>query len=351
MVGLILAGGTGTRFWPASRESLPKQFLTILGNKSMIRMTVDRLLMKMPIDKIYVSTTAAQVSLVKNDIPELPNHNIIIEPMGMNTAPCIGLSLRYLKRFENAKETVIILPADHLIKDEKEFLHSIELAETPAREGYHVTFGIIPEYPATGYGYIEAGKSYSSGMFHVKQFKEKPDHVTAKFFIEQGNFYWNSGQFCWTIETINNSFRTKLPLVDAILNEIEKVWDESGIDANISHLYERMPRIPVDIGIMEQVEKRVVIPVEYGWSDVGSWRALADLSQKDINGNTFFADHISLDSRNNYIRTDKFVAVIDVDELIVVETEDAILITNRKKAELVKNVVNKLKEEKKDKLL
>ena len=351
MIGLILAGGTGTRFWPASRESMPKQYLNILGNRSMIRMTVDRLLQKIPIEKIYVSTTEAQVKMVQKDIPELPVRNIIVEPMGMNTAPCIGLSIRYLKRFEDVNEPVIVLPADHLIKDEKGFLSSIELAEEPAKNGFHVTFGIIPVYPATGYGYIEAGDNHTPKMFHVKQFKEKPDHVTAKYFIEQGNFYWNSGQFCWTIATILDSFKTKLPAVEELLVKIEKLWDEKGIDADISELYAKMPRIPVDIGIMEQVEHRIVIPVDYGWSDVGSWRALADLSDSDINGNTFFADHISLDSRNNYIRTNKFVAVIDVDELVVVETEDAILITNRKKAELVKNVVNKLKEDKKDNLL
>jgi mannose-1-phosphate guanylyltransferase len=150
---------------------------------------------------------------------------------------------------------------------------------------------------------------------------------------------------------IDKSFKSKLPAIEEILVSIENVWDEQGIETDISEYYAKMPRIPVDIGIMEQVEKRIVIPVEYGWSDVGSWRALADLSQKDVNGNTFFADHISLDSRNNYIRTDKFVAVIDVDELVIVETDDAILITNRKKAELVKNVVTKLKEDRKDSLL
>ncbi len=351
MVGLIIAGGTGTRFWPASRKSLPKQYLNILGEDSMIKMTVNRLLKKISIDKIYISTTAAQVELVKRELPDLPEKNIIIEPMGMNTAPCIGLSTKYMKRFEDTSEPMIVLPADHLIKDEAGFIKSIEMAEIPAKDGYHVTFGIIPAYPATGYGYIESAAQYADGMFHVKQFKEKPDHVTAKYFIEQGNFFWNSGQFCWTIETIDNSFKTKLPAVEAVLNEIEAKWDAEGVTADITDLYSKMPKIPVDIGIMEQVEKRVVIPVDYGWSDVGSWRALADISDVDINGNTFFGDHISLDSRNNYIRTEKFVALIDMDDVIVVETDDAILITNRKKAELVKNVVTKLKEDKKDNLL
>ncbi len=351
MIGLIIAGGTGTRFWPASRKSLPKQYLNILGDDSMIKMTVNRLLKKIPIEKIYISTTSAQVELVKRELPDLPRRNIIVEPMGMNTAPCIGLSAKYIKRFEDKNETMIVLPSDHLIKDEEGFIKSIEMATKPATEGYHVTFGIIPAYPATGYGYIESSDLYDNGMFHVKQFKEKPDHVTAKYFIEQGNFYWNSGQFCWTLNTIDNSFKTKLPKVESILNMIENKWQEEGVEADISELYSQMPKIPVDIGIMEQVEKRIVIPVEYGWSDVGSWRALADITDADINGNTFFGDHISLDSRNNYIRTKKFVALIDMDDVIVVETEDAILITNRKKAELVKNVVTKLKDDNKEHLL
>lgn len=351
MIALIMAGGTGTRFWPISRRNRPKQFLKINGDKSMIQLTVDRLNGLIPPENIYIVTAQSQVSLVKEHLPQLPSDNIIIEPFGMNTAPCIGLSLAYLHNRIPKDESIVVLPADHVIRDTEVFLDSLRMAEKPASEGNLVTFGIVPDYPATGYGYIEAGEEHDLGIFNVTRFKEKPDLETAKGFLKQGNFFWNSGMFFWKFETIWKAYEDYLPEVAALLEEIMFIWKHQSIDTNIVDLYAKMPRKPVDIGIMEQAEKRVVIPVDYGWSDVGSWKALADISCVDDKGNYLPEENITIDANNNYINTSKFVSLIGVDNLCVIETEDALLITTKERSEEVKQVVDTLTQNKQDNLL
>jgi mannose-1-phosphate guanylyltransferase len=351
MIALIMAGGTGTRFWPVSRKCRPKQFLRISGEKSMLQLTVDRLNGMIPPENIYIVTAQSQVALVKEHLPQLPEANIIIEPFGMNTAPCIGLSLAYLHNKIPLSENIVVLPADHVIRDTAAFLNSLKLAEKPASEGSLVTFGIVPDYPATGYGYIEAGDKQTEGIFSVKRFKEKPDVETAKDFLKQGNFYWNSGMFYWKFETIWKAYEDYLPKVIALLEEIRFVWKHQGLQASIVELYARMPRTPVDIGIMEPAQKRAVIPVDYGWSDVGSWKALADISVRDEQGNFLPAANYIIDSQNNYVNTTKFVSLIGVDNLCVIETEDALLITTKERSEEVKQVVDTLTQTQQDNLL
>lgn len=351
MIALIMAGGTGTRFWPVSRKNKPKQFLKIAGDKSMIQLTVERLQNTLDITMIYIVTAQSQVDLVREHLPQLPLENIIIEPFGMNTAPCIGLSLAYLHDRINHEESIVVLPADHVIKDTDKFLASLQQAERPAEEGYLVTFGIIPDYPATGYGYIEAGDKYSEDTFHVKQFKEKPDIETASEFLKQGNFYWNSGMFYWKFDTIYRAFEEYMPQVSSLLEEIRFIWKHQSVKSSIVDVYTQMPRVPIDIGIMEKAEKRAVIPVDYGWSDVGSWKVLADISPTDENGNFIGQENLVFDAKNNYINTDKFISLIGVDNLVVIETDDAILITAKERSEDVKMIVDTLTAEKQDNLL
>ncbi|NQV18121.1 MAG: mannose-1-phosphate guanylyltransferase [Armatimonadetes bacterium] len=351
MIALIMAGGVGTRFWPLSRESNPKQFLKIVSDKSMIQMTVERLLNKIEIEDIFIVTAKSQVELIRKHIPELPEENIIIEPFGMNTAPCIALSALYLSRKYDKKETMIVLPADHLIKDEKAFLQSLDIARKSAEDEYLVTFGIKPDYPTTGYGYVESEQEISKNVFSVKQFKEKPDIKTAESFLKAGNFFWNSGMFMWKIETILKAFQNHLPEVASLLNRISIKWDEKGTCADISDQYTQMPKLPIDIGIMEKAEKRVIIPVDYGWNDVGSWKALYDVSQKDENKNVMNCESEIIESRNNYVNSDKFVALIGVENLIIVDTKDALLISRKADSEQVKEIVNKLKDDKRHELL
>ena len=351
MIAVIMAGGAGTRFWPASRAALPKQFLPVLGDKSMIRLTFDRLTPLISPDSIFVVTAASQAELVKEHLPEMPVQNIIIEPFGMNTAPCIALSVAYLARGHSMDETMLVLPADHFIQDTAAFLASLNLADQVAKSGSLVTFGIIPTYPATGYGYIEASDPISEGVLCVNRFKEKPDYDTATFFLSQGNFFWNSGMFAWTLATISQSFETHLPKALEVAKQVCAMLD-AGTDASqVNAAYATMPRVPIDIGVMEPATNRAVIPVNYGWSDVGGWKALADLSPSDMAGNRFPAGGMAIDAANNYAFTDKFIAFIGVNDLCVIETPDAILVTPKDRGEEVKAVVDELKKQNKDVLL
>ncbi|MBL7148531.1 MAG: mannose-1-phosphate guanylyltransferase [Candidatus Cloacimonetes bacterium] len=351
MIALIMAGGVGTRFWPLSREFNPKQFLKIISDKSMLQMTVERLLPKIKIEDIFIVTARSQVELTKKHLPQLPAENIIVEPFGMNTAPCIALSAQYLARKYDNKEKMIVLPADHLITVKDDFLASLDVGEISAEQDNLVTFGIKPDYPATGYGYIEAGREIEKGMFYVKQFKEKPDIETAKTFLNAGNFFWNSGMFMWKIETILKAYQDYLPKVTQILEKINTKWNAEGLSADIAEEYALMPKIPVDIGIMEKAEKRIVIPVDYGWSDVGSWKALYDVSHKDENNNVLKCKNKIIKSKNNYVNSNKFVALIGVKNLVVIDSGDALLIANKDRSEDVKKIVEKLKKDGKEELL
>ena len=343
MIALIMAGGVGTRFWPLSRTSKPKQFLNIASGRSMIQMTVDRLLPKIAMEDIYVVTGASQVALTQEHLPDMPRENIIVEPFGMNTAPCIALSASYLQRKYTPEDVMVVLPADHLIKDQEGFLASLDAGELAALEENLVTFGIQPNYPATGYGYIEGGAELHPGMFNVKQFKEKPDQQRAIEFLTSGNFYWNSGMFMWKIDTILAAFAAHLPQVMPVLDSINAAWDDQGFDADFAIPYAQMPKLPIDIGIMERAEKRVVIPVNYGWSDVGSWKALYDISETDDNNNVLQADVQCIDSSGCYVRADKAVALIGAKDMIVIDTPDALLVADMKQSEAVKKIVDSLK--------
>ena len=351
MIALIMAGGFGTRFWPQSRKDYPKQFLQVAGSRSMIQLTVDRLLPLIPIENIFIVTAADQVTLVTEHLPALPQENIIIEPFGMNTAPCIALSLQYLKPLYSDDTTMIVLPADHVIKDTDAFLDSLTKAQEAAKSGALITFGIVPDHPATGYGYIEAGSEIESGIFKVERFKEKPDFKTATAFLEQGGFYWNSGMFCWSLSAISGAFENYLPKAYELCQKIGKIWQEQGTSADISELYKQMPRVPIDIGIMEKAEKRAVIPVDIGWSDVGSFKALAEISPADAEGNASNSEIMTIDSRGNFVQSSKFTALIGVENLCIIETEDAILITPKDRAEEVKLIVDKLNQAQRDDLL
>ena len=346
MIALIMAGGVGSRFWPRSRKSCPKQYLSILSDKTMLQMTVQRLAPMIELNDVYIVTSENQKPMVQSNLPELPEENIIIEPFGMNTAPCSGLSAEYLKQRYSLDEQILVLPADHLIKKVDIFLSKVEKGQEYAGLGNLVTFGIQPEYPATGYGYIEGGAELEPSIHEVARFKEKPNLELAKEFLDAGNFFWNSGMFLWRLDTILNAFKMYLPKVSNLLGEISHFWKRNGVTADISEFYAKMPSIPIDIGIMEQAEKRVVLAVDLGWSDVGGWKALYEHLELDENGNTTYENSLLIDSKENLIQSEKFVALIGVDNLVVVDTEDALLIAAKDKSEKVKDIVNYLKKNK-----
>lgn len=351
MIALIMAGGSGTRFWPLSRKTLPKQYLNVQGSTSMLQKTVQRLLSQVAMHDIYIVTTQDQKELVKQHLPRLPEENIILEPFGMNTAPCIALSVEYLKARYAESEVMLVLPADHVIRDVNGFLHSLVPAEAEARNGNLITFGIVPDYPATGYGYIEAGEKIKPGVHRVTRFKEKPDRETAEQFINAGNFFWNSGMFCWSISAISQAFEQHLPEAMHIAARIADHWEANGLDADVSDLYRTMPKLPIDIGIMEKADNCCVIPVSYGWSDVGSWKALAEITPCRADNNYFSHSGVALSAKDNYINTHKFTAVIGLNDICLVETDDAILVCAKDQAERVKDIVNYLKERGEDRLL
>jgi len=240
-------------------------------------------------------------------------------------------------------ETLLVAPADHVI-GRVELFHSLARgAEDIARQDYLVTFGIVPTFPATGYGYIEAGERLSGDMFHVKQFKEKPDRVTAEGFLARGGFYWNSGMFLWTLDTIRSAYARHMPQVNALLDEISKRWRQQGLQADIADLYDAMPKVPVDIGIMEKAERRAVVPADIDWSDVGSWQALYEIMAKDEHDNAGPAERHTVDAGGCYVYSGKPVSLVGVRDLVIVETDDALLVCSRKDCERIKELGQKNK--------
>ena len=340
MIGIIMAGGIGTRFWPLSKPECPKQYLSLFGKRSMIQMTYDRL---RPIAReVYVVTSADQAHLVQQHLPELGERHVIVEPFGRNTAPCVALSAAWLQSHgvpEN--EAMLVVAADHRIGKVEEFHRVARQAEQLAARGYLVTFGIVPTYPATGYGYIESGSGVGNGMFHVKQFKEKPDRETAESFLARGGFYWNSGMFVWLLGTILSAYEQHMPEVNELLGEITQRWQQDGFDTDIASIYDRMPRVPVDIGIMERAENCAVVPACIDWSDVGGWQALYDLAPKDDQANAGAGPRTALDATGCYVRAQKPVALVGVHDLVIVETDDAILVCRRDQSERVKELAAK----------
>ncbi|MEA1973556.1 MAG: mannose-1-phosphate guanylyltransferase, partial [Candidatus Cloacimonadota bacterium] len=285
-----------------------------------------------------------QKPLVLEQIEEFSDENIIVEPFGMNTAPCIALSALYLEH-KFPYDSMLVVPADHLIIEEDKFWKSVEIGAEAIKQNYLVTFGIRPTYPATGYGYIETEKMIAEDTYSVKRFKEKPNFDTAKEFIDDGKFLWNSGMFLWKISTIIQEFGKYLPNVITLLNKIAQKWDADGFGVDISIIYKEMPRLPIDIAVMEQAKKRAVIPVDYGWSDVGSWRALYDVLEKDDNGNVIDTESSIIDSNRNLVFSHKHVSLIDIDDIVIIDTKDALLVSKRSSSEKVKQIVEKLKKE------
>jgi len=350
MIIVIMAGGIGTRFWPLSTKETPKQFLYILGKRSMIQQTVDRVLQLAEYRDIYIVTNESQIGLVKQHLPELPEENIIAEPMGRNTAACIGLSAVLLQDKYEKDETMLVLPADHYIGKPERFRETIAQADAFVIEHKKLlTFGIQPTYPATGYGYIEFGREIQKDplpIFSVKQFKEKPDADTAEQFVQSGTFAWNSGMFLWRIDSIIDATKAYMPSLFSSLNEIKNSWNSDM--ERVSKIYSELKSVPVDIGIMEKADNAVVVPVNINWNDIGSWEALDEMKEKDKDGNCFEVPVMNVESHNSYVYSDnpqKRIALIDVDDVIVVETKDALLVCRKEKSQDVKKIVEIIEKE------
>lgn len=354
---VIMAGGSGTRFWPKSTKKHPKQFLNLFGDQTMLQTTADRIKELIPAERLWVITNDRYVDLVNKQLPEVPPKNIIGEAVAKNTAPCVALAAALIQE-EDPDATLAVLPADHLVRHPDKFRQVLKAANAKAREGNNlVTIGIEPNRPETGYGYIEFDADQSEmheqkEVKKVKQFREKPDSQTARQFISSGNFLWNSGMFVWSTTTILNEVEKHLPEISEQIDILAPAIGSDKQKDAIDQFYHACPSISIDYGIMEQSESVYVVPGSFGWSDVGSWNAVYDLREKDENGNVIEAEHITLtQSKNNLVQSngDKMIALVGVEDLAVVETDRAILVCNLNEAQGVKEIVNKLKEEDKNK--
>jgi mannose-1-phosphate guanylyltransferase len=354
---VLMAGGVGTRFWPRSRSSSPKQVLNIINHESLIQGTFRRLQGVIEPSQLFVITNTIQKRIIKTQIPQLENDNFIIEPFGRNTAPCIGLAAIHILQ-EVSDAIMLVLPADHLIADVDEFKRIIGKAINfvSEKDGL-ITLGINPSYPATGYGYIQQGAKVKEedkyGLYKVKTFAEKPNYETAVRFLESGDFYWNSGIFIWKLSTILHEIETQLPELYEGLLEIKKHMDKPDLSTTITKVYRRIRNISIDYGVMQSSRNVYVIPSNMGWNDVGSWEVIHKISKKDKHKNAGeFKDLIQYESRDNYVYAPrKLVALVGVRDLVVVHTKDAILISKKSKSQDVKEIVEQLKKSGKDEYL
>lgn len=356
MYGLIMAGGTGTRFWPTSRERLPKQLLKIHGERTMIQQTVDRLKPLIELENIFIVALPLHKAKILEQLPGLPEKNVIIEPLGKNTAPCIGLGALFLRKID-PDAVMVVLPADHLILDEKQFIDDLRHANDLAKKSEAlITIGIRPTFPATGYGYIQYNeKQIGSGdrvAYKVKTFAEKPNYETALRFIESGDFLWNSGCFVWKAETILNEIEIHLPNMADGLADIDKALGTAEEEKTIDRVYRQIRNISIDYGVMEQTENVYVIPGDFGWNDVGTWSEVYNIREKDTNKNAADKKHILIDSTGCLIDGNKkLIAMVGMKDTIIVDTDDAILICPRKRGQDVRKVIDMLKRKKLTELL
>jgi mannose-1-phosphate guanylyltransferase len=347
---IVMAGGVGARFWPFGTSRLPKQFLPIAdSNDTMLQLTIKRLKDIVPIDRVFIITNQQYIGLVKKQLPKIPKENIIGEPVGRNTAPCIGLASILLRQFDE-KAKMFVLPADHLIENVDEFSKIVNagLKFVEAKDAI-VTLGIVPSHPETGYGYIQfIEDAYYKGpevdIYRVKTFAEKPTLDVAKVFLESGDFLWNSGMFIFRADTILTQMETFLPDLYHALQKIEKALHTSGYQKVLEQVFAEIKGISVDYGIMEKAKNVYVIKADLKWSDLGSWDEVYRLRKKDKNGNAIIGDSFIKDSHNNLIMSPKgFVSVIGADDLIVIDTKDGLLICRRDRTQEVKEVVDYLK--------
>ncbi|MBU4343986.1 MAG: mannose-1-phosphate guanylyltransferase/mannose-6-phosphate isomerase [Proteobacteria bacterium] len=339
---ILLAGGTGTRLWPVSRELYPKQLVKFIGNDSLVQSTIKRLDTVIDTENIRIVCGQEHFHEIARHMAEIgvqAKGKIICEPCGRNTAPAILLGvLNILKTDSDA--VLSVFPADHVIRDIKRFHKSVKTAIKLADTGYIVTYGIKPNYPETGYGYIEGAEELFGNALTIKRFVEKPDEAFAKKYIEAGNFYWNSGMFTFKASVIIEEFRRFQPeLLKSMKNLVDRK-QSIAIDE-----YEQLPDIAFDCAIMEKTDKGVVLPSDFGWSDIGSWKSLYDFLPKDENNNVIDGDVIAKDTKNCFIMgRERLIATNYLNNMVVVETPDSVFISNIDNSRDVKSIVAQLKE-------
>lgn len=340
MYGIILAGGSGSRLWPLSRELYPKQLLNLNSDKSLLQSTFERL--ENCVDEIVSITNTKHASNVRMQLAEITENPIVLsEPVAKNTAPAIVLATKYIMQKSDSDPIILVVPSDHLIKDNEKFLSTVKKGEKLAEQGYIVTFGIKPDYPETGYGYINTNDKIDEG-YKVKEFVEKPNVETAKKYLHAGTYFWNSGIFMFKASTLLKETIKHAP-------DIAKVSEEFDF-SNSSEIpfinFDKMPSISIDYAIMEKSDKIALVKLMSDWNDLGSWQSIYDTSKKDENGNVFVGHVLDENSKNSFVySSSKLVATIGLEDTVIVETEDAILACKKDKTQDVKHIYETLKQQ------
>ncbi|MEA3326626.1 MAG: sugar phosphate nucleotidyltransferase [Chloroflexota bacterium] len=356
---VIMAGGSGTRLWPLSRIDRPKQSIVISGKRTLFQHAVDRLEGLFPHERILVVTVAKQVDLLRGECPEIPLENFVIEPLPRGTASVVALAAIAIKH-RAPQGVMAILTADHLIKNDAHLRQLLKAAYSSAQENFLVTLGITPDYPATGFGYIQKGDNvgefHGLNAFHVKKFKEKPDLQRAQAMVSDRQHVWNSGMFIWKVQTILDEFGRQMPDLNNRMKEIDEAWESPERIATLKRIWPSILPQTIDYGIMENAGKVAVIPsVDLGWHDVGSWESLFDALETDQAGNILMGgETVAFDTQGTLIceeSPDRLIVTVGVDDLVVIDTGKAVLVCDRKQTQRVRDVVNYLKESGRDRFL
>ena len=352
---LIMAGGSGTRLWPLSRNNRSKQILKLVGDRTMFQQAVDRLAPLFPLDRIFVVAREEQSPLLASQVPDLPASSFILEPLGRGTAPAIGLAAIHL-RLRDPHAIMAVLTADHHIAQPERFLQVLKDAALIAADGNLVTLGIKPSSASTGFGYIQQGKRLADlegfNVFHVEKFIEKPDQEIASRMVSSGDYSWNSGMFIWRVDRILEEIERQMPELFAQLIEVEASLGKLEYATVLSQVWPLVSKQTIDCGVMEHAKGVVVIPTDIGWTDVGSWGSLFKLLPADQDGNIFIGPCLEIDTHNTLVFGEKrLVATLGVQDMVIVDTEDALLVCPKTREQEVREIVEKLKANRQSKWL
>lgn len=345
---VIIAGGRGERFWPRSRFKKPKQLLPIVGTETMLQVTVKRIEPLIPLKRVYVVTGQKLEEEVRKQLPGLPQGNVICEPVGRNTAAAIGLAAVSIGKIDRSA-AMAVLPADHLVLEEEKFLRCLKVAIKIAEERESlVVFGIKPDRPETGYGYIKSGEKIGEQegieIYNADEFVEKPDEKRARQFLESRRYYWNGGIFVWTYEVIMRQIEKHMPDLFRGLERIKNA-EPAKLKETIAEVYGNLEDISIDYGVMEKAEQKVMVRGDFRWDDIGSWLAMERIWQKDEHGNVSQGKFVGIDTHNSIVVGDRpLIATIGLSNMIIVATDDAVLICPKEKAQEVKKLIKKLTE-------
>ncbi|MBC7225937.1 MAG: NTP transferase domain-containing protein [Thermoflexales bacterium] len=344
---LIMAGGGGTRLWPLSRRSRPKQALTLVGERTMFEHAVDRIASLFQPEEIFVVTGEEHLETLLFQAPELPRQNFLLEPVGQGTAPAIGLGAVHLRR-RDPQAVMVVLTADHFIRDVETFRRALAAAAEVAEKGHLVTLGITPSFPSTGFGYIQQGEQLYEvdgfAVFRALRFTEKPTAETAFRMVESGLYTWNSGMFIWRVDRILEEFARQMPDLYDVLMQIDAVLDTPAYEPTLRRLWPELSPQSIDYGVMEGAQDVVVIPVDIGWSDVGNWSSMREILPADADGNVVVGEHVGIETRNSIIFGGRrLIATIGLEDMIIVDTDDALLICPLEREQDVREMVQRLR--------